>query len=84
LNNKITTKQLIKQLSQFDPDAYILFDDGTSLRYVTRIESDEAISLSDDDMDVLSNYIDLLHMESTYLEDGEDSALDFFSVAVLS
>lgn len=80
---KLTTKQIIKQLQQFDPDSYVLYDDGSSLRYITRIESDEAIELSTDELDVLSNYIDLLHMESTYLGD-EEGALDFFSVAVLS
>jgi hypothetical protein len=83
LNNKLTTKELIKKLKQFDPDSYPLYDDGTSLHYITRVESDEAIQLSSDEIDVLSNYIDLMHMESTYLCDDEDT-LSFFSVAVLS
>lgn len=83
MNNKLTTKELIKRLSQFDPDSYPLWDDGVSLHYITRVETDEAIHLTDDELDVLSNYIDLASMESSYLVDANDT-LDFFSVVVFS
>ena len=81
--NKLTTKELIKKLSQFDPDSYIMWDDGNTLHYLSRIESDEAIALSEDEVDCLSNYIDISHMESEYLTDA-NSELDFFSIIVMS
>jgi hypothetical protein len=79
MNNKLTTKELIKKLQMCDPDAYIMIEDGYNLRYAVRIEQEEAVALSEDEVDLLSNYLDLSHMESTY--DLEDyGTLDFFSV----
>ena len=79
MNNKLTTKQLIKMLEMCDPDAYIMIEDGYNLRYAVRIEQEEAVALSEDEVDLLSNYLDLSHMEAEYdLEANE--TLDFFSV----
>ena len=77
--NKLTTKQLIKQLSQMDQDAYIMLDDGKELRYLYRVEEDNALELSSDEVDVLSNYLDVHSMEEAYDYDQ----LDFFSIVVL-
>ena len=81
--NKLTTKELIKQLKQLDQDAYVMVDDGVTLRYAYRIEQDEAVALSEDEVDVLSNYIDLAHMEAEYYLEPHET-LDFFSIVSIS
>jgi len=77
--NRIKTKDFIKQLQRFDQDAYIMLDDGKALRYLYRVEEDNALELSSDEVDVLSNYLDVHSMEEAYDYDQ----LDFFSIVVL-
>ena len=79
MTGKLTTKELIKKLQMCDPDAFVMVEDGYNLRYAVRVEQEEAVALSEDEVDLLSNYLDLSHMEAEYgLEANE--TLDFFSV----
>ena len=80
MNTALKNKELIKKLQEYDPEARIMFRDSLDLRYVYSINEEEAVELSEDEVDILSDYLDVQDMESNY----EDEVLDFFSIVVLS
>lgn len=80
----LTASELIRQLSCADPNSRVLMrDKNDNLRYVKSLDEDNAIQLSTDEFDVLSNWFDVQQMEAHYL-DGSGDELDFFAIAVLS
>lgn len=77
----LTTAQLIKQLECCDRDSLALMrDKNGNLSYITQVDEDQAVA--EDYIWVLSDYIDLKHMESELLSEDEDY-LSFVSVSVL-
>ena len=80
MNTALKNKELIKKLQGYDPESFVMFRDSLDLRYVYSISEEEAVELSEDEVDILSDYLDVQDMESNY----EDEVLDFFSIVVLS
>ena len=79
----LIASELIRQLGCVDPNSRVLMrDKSDNLRYVKSLDEDQAIQLSTDEFDVLSNWFDVQQMEANYL-DGSEDELSFFSVAIL-
>lgn len=77
----LTTRQLIKQLECCDQDSLaVMRDKHGNLQYIHSV--DEDMSCGQDSIWLLSDYIDIQHMQSELLSEGEDY-LDFVSVSIL-
>lgn len=82
MNKPLRSKDLIKHLQCVDPDSFVMYDTGYGLQYVYVVDEDQGVKLSTDEVELLSHYDSLEHMEKECL-DSPYETLDFFSITVL-
>lgn len=77
----LTTRQLIKQLECCSSDSIpVMMTADGSLQHIYSVDEDMAVCWNT--IHLLSDYIDLAHMESELLEGGNEY-LDFVNVSIL-